>query len=51
MWTPYLARARESIWSQYVFFMLTDFAMVSTTVENDCMEDTIAYVFRFSSDG
>ncbi|CAN0457486.1 unnamed protein product [Laminaria digitata] len=27
MWRPYLERARESIWSQYVMFMMTDHAM------------------------
>lgn len=34
MWRPYLERARESIWSQYVIFMITDYAMVSELVEN-----------------
>ena len=29
MWRPYLERARTSIWSQYVIFMMTDYAMVS----------------------
>lgn len=28
MWRPYLERARASIWSQYVIFMMTDYAMV-----------------------
>ncbi|CAM9337890.1 unnamed protein product [Scytosiphon promiscuus] len=27
MWRPYLERARASIWSQYVIFMMTDYAM------------------------
>lgn len=29
MWAPYLERARESIWSQYVMFIMTDYAMAS----------------------
>ena len=33
MWRPYLERARESIWSQYVMFMMTDHAMVGTRRE------------------
>eukprot|EP00903_Cladosiphon_okamuranus_P008455 g8124.t1 len=27
MWRPYVERARTSIWSQYVIFMMTDYAM------------------------
>lgn len=39
MWRPYLERARASIWSQYVIFMMTDYAMVSRTELLKCREE------------
>ncbi|CAN0263056.1 unnamed protein product, partial [Ectocarpus fasciculatus] len=35
MWKPYLERARASIWSQYVIFMMTDHAMGLQTKDTE----------------
>ncbi|CAM9307715.1 unnamed protein product, partial [Ectocarpus sp. 13 AM-2016] len=35
MWKPYLERARASIWSQYVIFMITDYCLGRQTKDSE----------------